>query len=128
MLVVAWAPFFSFSVLPPSACFAEIVEPSASFSVCVAMSPFAPLVQLPVLVQMVVGWGQSREERLVLLLELVPEPVAVVLVLVEWVWPMPILLPAILPVALVSGHMLASVPPAGFPNSGVETTLTTIGQ
>ena len=65
---------------------------------------------------------------MVLLLELVPEPVAVVLVLVEWVWPMSILLPAILPVALVSGHMLASVPPASFSNSGVETTLTTIGQ
>ena len=128
MFVVVWAPFFFFSVLVPFALFAETSEPFASFLVGIVMSLFVPLVQLPVLVQMVVGWGQSREEGLVLLLELVPEPVAVVLVLVEWVWPMPILLPAILPVALVSGHMLASVPPAGFSNSGVETTLTTIGQ
>ena len=128
VLAKVWAPFFFFSVLIPFALFAETSEPSTSFLVGVVMSSFAPLVQLPVLVQMVVGWGQSREEGFVLLLELVPEPVVVVLVPVEWVRPVPILLPAILPVALVSGHVLASIPPTCFPNSGVETTLTTIGQ
>ena len=64
-----------------------------------------------------------------LLPELVTEPVVVVvLVPVEWVRLVPILPPAILPVALISGHVLASVLPVGFPNSGVETTPTTIGQ
>ena len=49
---VVWsvASFFFFSVLAPFACFAEIVEPSASFSVAVVMSPFVPHVLLPVLV------------------------------------------------------------------------------
>ena len=60
--------------------------------------------------------------------ELVPELVVVVPVLVEWFRLVPILLPAILPVARVSGHVLASVPVTGFPNSGVETTPSTIGQ
>ena len=54
--------------------------------------------------------------------------VVLVLVPVEWVQPVPILLHAILPVALVYEHVLASVPPAGFPNSGVEIAPTTIGQ
>ena len=67
-------------------------------------------------------------EGLVLLPELVIEPVVVVPVPVEWVWLVPILPPAILPVALVFGHMLASVLPTSFPNSGVETTPITIGQ
>ena len=65
---------------------------------------------------------------LVLLPELVAKPVVVVLVLVEWFRLVPILLPAILPVAQVSGHVLASVPPIGFPNPGVKTTPSTIGQ
>ena len=127
-MAVVWAPFFFFSVLVPSVTFVETSEPSTSFLVGIVMSPFSPLVHFPVLVQMFVGWGQSRGKGLVLLLELVLEPVAVVLVPVEWVRPVPILLPAILPVALVSGHVLASVPPTRFPNSGVETTPTTIGQ
>ena len=63
-----------------------------------------------------------------LLPELVTEPVVVVPVPVEWVRLVSILPPAILPLALVSGHMLASILPPGFPNSGVETTPTTIGQ
>ena len=63
-----------------------------------------------------------------LLPELVVEPVVVVLVLVEWFRLVPILLPAILPLARVSGHVPAVVPPVGFPNSGVETTPPTIGQ
>ena len=42
VLAAAWAPFFSFSVLAPSASFVETVERSASFSVAVVMSPFAP--------------------------------------------------------------------------------------
>ena len=64
-----------------------------------------------------------------LLPELVTEPVVVVvLVPVEWVRLVPILPPAILPMALVSEHALAFVLPAGFPNSGVETTPKTIGQ
>ena len=60
--------------------------------------------------------------------ELVPELVVVVPVLVEWFRLVPILLLSILPVARVSGHVLASVPPAGFPNSRVETTSPTIEQ
>ena len=71
MLATAWASFFSFSVLAPSASFTEIVEPSASFSVCIVMSPFAPQLQIPVLIQLVVRWGQSRVEGSVLLPELV---------------------------------------------------------
>ena len=63
-----------------------------------------------------------------LLPELVAEPVVVVPVLVEWFQLVLILLPAILPLARVSGHVLAVVPPIGFPNSGVETTPPTIGQ
>ena len=51
-----------------------------------------------------------------LLPELVAEPVVVVPVLVEWFRLVPILLPAILPLARVSGHVLASVPPVSFPN------------
>ena len=57
VLAAALAPFFSFSVLAPSASFVETVEPSGSFSVAVVMSPFAPQVQIPVLVQLVVRWG-----------------------------------------------------------------------
>ena len=53
--------------------------------------------------------------------ELVTVPVAVVLVLVEWFRLVAILLPATLPVALVSGHVMASFLPTGFPNSEVET-------
>ena len=67
-------------------------------------------------------------EGLVLLPELVTEPIVVVRVPVEWFWLVPILPPAILPVALVSDHVLTSVLPAGFPNSKVETKPTTIGQ
>ena len=67
-------------------------------------------------------------EGSVLLPKLVIELVVVVSVPVQWVRPVPSLLLAILPVALVFGHVLASVPPACFPNSGVETTPTTIGQ
>ena len=63
-----------------------------------------------------------------LLPKLVAKPVVVVLVLVEWFRLVPILLPAILPLARVSGHVPAVVPLVGFPNSGVETTLPTISQ
>mgnify|MGYP000093614914 CR=1 FL=1 len=118
VLAKVWAPFFFFSVLIPFALFAETSEPFASFLVGIVMSLFVPLVQLPVLVQMVVGWGQSREEGLVLLLELVPEPVVVVLVPVEWVWPVPILLPAIIPMALVSGPCLPPFLPLVFRTLG----------
>ena len=128
MLAAAWAPFFSFLVLAPFVTFAEIAEPSASFLVGAVMSSFAPLVQLSILVQMMVGWGHIRTKGLVLLPKLVPEPVAVVLVPVECVRPVPIPLPSILLVQLISRHVLAYVPPPGFPNSGVETTPPTIGQ
>ena len=128
MLAKVWAPFFFFSVLIPFALFAETSEPSTSFLVGAMMSSFAPLLQLPILTQLVVRWGQIRVEGLVLLPKLVTELVVVVSVSVQWVQLVPILLPAILPVALVSGHVLASVPPTRFPNSGVETTPTTIGQ
>ena len=63
-----------------------------------------------------------------LITELVIEPVVVVPVLVQWFRLVPILPPGILLVALVSGHVIASVVPAGFPNSDVETKPTTIGQ
>ena len=63
-----------------------------------------------------------------LLPELVTELVVVVLILVEWFLLVPILPSAVLPVAPVSGHVLASVLPVGFPNSEVETKPTTIGQ
>ena len=67
--------------------------------------------------------------ELVLLPEQAAEPVVVVApVPVEWFRLVPILSPAILLVALVSGHVLASVLPNGFPNSEVETKPTTIGQ
>ena len=62
-----------------------------------------------------------------LLPKLVAEPVVVVSVLVEWFRLVPILLPAILPLAWVSGPVLVVVPPVGFPNFGVETTPPTIG-
>ena len=65
---------------------------------------------------------------LVLIPELVTVPVAVILVLVEWFWLVPILPPATLLVALVSGHVIASFLPGGFPNSEVETKQTSIGQ
>ena len=128
VLAKVWAPFFFFSVLIPFALFAETSEPSASFLVGVVMSSFAPLVQLSILVQMMVGWGHIRTKGLVLLPKLVPEPVAVVLVPVECVRPVPIPLPSILLVQLISRHVLAYVPPPGFPNSGVETTPSTIMQ
>ena len=60
--------------------------------------------------------------------ELVPELVVVVPVLVEWFRLVPILRPAILPLARVSGPVLAVVPPVCFPNSRVETTPPTIVQ
>ena len=63
-----------------------------------------------------------------MLLELVTEPVVVVLVPFEWFRLVSILPPAILPMALVSEHVLASVLPIGFPNSAVETKPATIGQ
>ena len=64
---------------------------------------------------------------LVLIPELVTVPVAIVLVLVEWFRLVPILPPATLLVALVFGHVIASLP-AGFPNSEVETKQTSIRQ
>ena len=115
-------------MLAPSASFAETVEPSASFSVAVVMSPFAPQVQILVFVQLGVRWEHSRVEGSVLIPELVTEPVVVVPVAVEWFWLVPILPPTILPVALVSRHVIASVVLADFPNSEVETKPTTIGQ
>ena len=128
MLAAAWAPFFSFSVLAPSASFAETVEPSASFAVAVVMSLFAPQGHIPVLVRLGVRWEQSRVEGSVLIPELLTEPVIVVPVPVEWFRLVPILPPAILPVALVSGHVISSVLPVGFPNSEVETKPTTMRQ
>ena len=89
-------------MLVPSVTFVETSEPSALFLVGVVMASFAPLVQLPVLAQLVVRWGQIRVEGSVLLSELVTEPVVVVPVPVEWVRLVLILLPDILPVALVS--------------------------
>ena len=47
---------------------------------------------------------------------------------IEWFQLVPILPPATLPVALVSGHVIASFLPVSFPNSEVETKQTTIGQ
>ena len=104
-------------MLAPSASFAETVEPSASFSVAFLMSPFALQVQIPVLVR----WEQNRVEGSVMIPELVTEPLVAVLVSIEWFCLLPILPPAILPVARVSGNVIASVLPAGFPNSEVET-------
>ena len=51
---VVWsvAPFFFFSVLAPSASFAETVEPFASFVAVVVMSQFVPQVQILVLVRL----------------------------------------------------------------------------
>ena len=46
------APFFFFSVLTPSASFAETVEPFASFVAVVVMSQFVPQVQILVLVRL----------------------------------------------------------------------------
>ena len=55
--------------------------------------------------------------------ELVTVPAVVVPVPVEWFRLVPIL-----PLALVSGHVIASFLPVSFPNSEVETKQTTIGQ
>ena len=67
-------------------------------------------------------------EGLVLIPALVTVLVDVVPVPIEWFQLVPILPPATLPVALVSGHVIASFLPGGFPNSEVETKQTTIGQ
>ena len=53
--------------------------------------------------------------------ELVNVPVVVVLVSVEWYWLVRILLPTTLPIALVSGYVMASFLLVDFLNSGVET-------
>ena len=68
-----------------------------------------------------VRWEQSWVEGLVLIPALVTVLVDVVPVPIEWFQLVPILPPATLPVALVSGHVMASFLPTGFPNSEVET-------
>ena len=97
------SPFFFFSVLASFASFAEKVEPFASSVTVVGMSQFVQQVQILELVWLGVRWEQIRVEGSVLIPELVNVPVVVVLVPVEWYRLLPILLPATLPVALVSG-------------------------
>ena len=127
-MTAVWAPFSFFFRVVLSITSVETFLASAFFLAGAMMVLFALEVRLPVLVQLLVGWGQKWLERLVLLPELVVEPTVVVPVLVEWFQLVLILLPAILPLARVSGHVLAVVPPVSFPNSGVETTPPTIGQ
>ena len=67
-------------------------------------------------------------EGSVLIPKLVNVPVVVVPIPVEWFRLVLILPPTILAMSLVSGHVIASFLPAGFPNSEVETKPTTIGQ
>ena len=128
MLTAVWAPFSFFFRVVLSITSVETFLASAFFLAGAMMVLFALEVRLPVLVQLLVGWGQKWLEKLVLLPKLVAKPVVVVLVLVEWFRLVAILLPATLPVALVSGHVIASFLPGGFPNSEVETKQTTIGQ